>query len=73
MKDAETTMMPRQMRSLFVALLLSLCLSHPVEIWNMFKDSNERGLLASVLLKQANKYAVLEDCSMHKLFFNWPN
>ena len=51
MKDAETTMMPRQMRSLFVALLSMNCLDNPVEIWNMFKDSMSEDYLHQVYKK----------------------
>lgn len=48
MADAATTMMPRQMRSLF-AVLLSMCeMSNPVQVWEKYRDSLSEDFLHQV-------------------------
>ncbi|XP_046745540.1 uncharacterized protein LOC124410885 [Diprion similis] len=62
--EAEVWMMPRQLRSLFVRLLIHCHPVHPNELWDEFKDAMSQDYARHVSTFQAHRKAYLQISAM---------
>ena len=57
MKEAEIWMMPRQLRRMFIRVLIHCRPLHPEKLWEKFKDAMSQDFAGHMEMPQAHKKA----------------